>query len=298
MTKEEAEAEAEAEAEEERRQHPHDVLELDIDRATDESQVSIEIDAEAETNSANVATKPSAFGLGGLFANPSRYMALCEHFPYYSVITTIVYVVVCAVWYPNVSELPQLVLDTEKKAQVWRIYTYSLLHADVLHIVSNLVMLLALGMPMEMIHNSLRYFVLHTLGAVQGVGGIGWEKRLAGDWDSRTVAVGASGIAYCMIGVHVPDMILNWREMHPGFRWFRLSVISGLICAEILLWYYFYQERISYGGHFGGLIGGVLGGFPLVRNIAEPQWQRWTKYVMSVLYVAYTVAGVINYFVV
>lgn len=233
------------------------------------------------------------------------YFGTKKHFPWYSVTTSLVYVLVCAIWYPNVRRLPQLVLDTGKKVQVWRIYTYSLLHADIMHLVSNLVILLALGTPLEIVHNPVRFFVLHTLGALQAVGGIGWEKRLASKstsagvepWDVPTLVVGASGIAYCMIGVHIPDMVLNWRQMSRVLRWTRLAGVCGLVCAEILLWNFLYQERISYSGHLGGFVGGVLGGFPLVKNVVKARWERWTRGVFSVLYSAYTAAGLINYFV-
>lgn len=210
-----------------------------------------------------------------------------KHVPWCTLLLTAVYPVVCGVWYPNVERLAFLRLDTWSRVQAWRIYTYSLLHAGAVHVVSNLVMLWVAGAPLEAAHSPLVYAFVHTLGVLHGACGVGWEARLASPDHTMgrpndsvaaaaaaaepVIAVGASGAVYAMFGAQAANLAAFWSRM--PLRWVRLAVLATFLGAEIVLWYHFYDGDISYGGHLGGFVGGVLSGgavLPLLSLLPVP----------------------------
>ena len=56
--------------------------------------------------------------------------------------------------YPYCSHL---MYDANKRKQIWRFWTYALVHAGFEHVLLNVVFLLLVGILLEMVHGSLRY---------------------------------------------------------------------------------------------------------------------------------------------
>ena len=75
------------------------------------------------------------------------------------------------------------------REQLWRWFTYSLMHANVRHIVGNLFMLAVLTGPLEMVHGSWRIMALYVIGALAGSLG-------SSVFDPNSNVVGASGACY------------------------------------------------------------------------------------------------------
>ena len=66
--------------------------------------------------------------------------------------------------YPQINLLLKEILHRAKHEEVWRYFTYSLLHASGEHIVVNLSLLLFVGFSMELIHGTLRPLLVYVLG--------------------------------------------------------------------------------------------------------------------------------------
>lgn len=261
------------------------------------------------------------------------YYKMYKTFPWYMFAHIISYIIVYNVKYPNQEKLPYLLIDTDKRQHVWRIYTHIFLHAHALHLVSNVVMITGLSLFIGTMMNpqQWRAIIIHSLCAINGAFGIGWEKRLVKP-EKRYIAMGASGSAYGLLGVFCSDLVVNWKIM--PFRWVRFFVISVIFLGEILLWVYFYKEDVSYSGHLGGFIGGILCSPMFLvnsktitskneienqnnqeqneqneqrldinseneeKNIERKKFFSWKilKYMFYSLSPIYTIAGIINYF--
>lgn len=199
------------------------------------------------------------------------YWSMCKNIPIFNVACIAVYVAMF-VWYHDLSRLE---LDTDEPREAWRLYTYSLLHANLAHILNNCIFMVLMGMLLNIAHGNIRVFLIHTAGVLGGAYGVEWEKTLFKI--DRLRVIGASGSIYCIAGAQVGNLIINWGEM--PFRYARLFILTYLFVADILAYVFFYQENVSYSCHLGGFLAGVfLSPFVLV-NVRKLKWEkpfRWT----------------------
>ena len=189
-----------------------------------------------------------------------RLRTFLAHFPWYTLASVVVYTAFFGVqrsYGEDVKlEMHALAFDTdlrEDASEIWRYYTYSLLHGYPAHYALNVVCLLVLCTLLEVVHGSLRTFVVSSLAILHGASGMAWENRLTGD---RIFAVGASGAVYGLVGAHGADLVVNWRRANG--RWFRLGSVAVFLLVDVIAWYYDYDEDISYSGHLGGLLAGLF----------------------------------------
>ncbi|XP_014397092.1 PREDICTED: rhomboid-related protein 2 isoform X3 [Myotis brandtii] len=79
-----------------------------------------------------------------------------------------------AVWKPQkqwitldtgILESP-FIYNPKKREEAWRFISYMLVHAGVQHILGNLIMQLALGIPLEMVHKGLRVGLVYLAGVI------------------------------------------------------------------------------------------------------------------------------------
>jgi membrane associated rhomboid family serine protease len=123
----------------------------------------------------------------------------------------------------------------------WRLITAGFLHANILHIGLNMLVLVWLGAPVERYLGHLRYLALFIVSGLAGSAGALIATPTA-------VTVGASGAIFGVMGA------LLVIEYHATGR------IAGQAFTLILinLLFSFTVNGISVGGHIGGLIGGIL----------------------------------------
>merc|ERR1711927_47869 len=74
-------------------------------------------------------------------------------------------------------------------SEIWRLFTYSFLHADLSHIISNMIIFMLVCPLLELAHDSLRPALIYTVGVIAG-------SLLAGLWSPNSYLVGASGGCY------------------------------------------------------------------------------------------------------
>ncbi len=134
----------------------------------------------------------------------------------------------------------------------WRVLTYGFLHANIIHILFNMVLLFQLGSALEGRLGRVRFFAVYAL-AVAG-GGIGALLE-QGPLD---LARGASGGVFGLMGVVV---VLSRRGRSPIE-----SGVGGLLVINLVIT--FLIPGISIGGHLGGLVAGAVGGL-LIRVVGE-----------------------------
>ncbi|XP_044920163.1 rhomboid-related protein 2 isoform X2 [Mustela putorius furo] len=116
--------------------------------------------------------------------------------------------------------------NPEKREQAWRFVSYMLVHAGVQHIVGNLIMQLALGIPLEMVHKGLRVGLVYLAGVIAG-------SLASSIFDPLKYLVGASGGVYALMGGYFMNVLVNFREMIPALGIVRLLIII-LINATVI----------------------------------------------------------------
>ncbi|XP_044920171.1 rhomboid-related protein 2 isoform X10 [Mustela putorius furo] len=116
--------------------------------------------------------------------------------------------------------------NPEKREQAWRFVSYMLVHAGVQHIVGNLIMQLALGIPLEMVHKGLRVGLVYLAGVIAG-------SLASSIFDPLKYLVGASGGVYALMGGYFMNVLVNFREMIPALGIVRLLIIILIIGSDM-----------------------------------------------------------------
>ena len=148
------------------------------------------------------------------------------------------------------------------RGELWRLVSAAFLHANTLHLILNLVALLALGRLCEAIHGHTRLLWLFLLSSAVGAC-FSWMG-------GNELSVGASSGIFGLMGAAI---VFGWRfrdhlpeDIGTFFRkrllpWLILNLIIGLVVPMV--------DNL---GHVGGLVAGVLLGATL-GNRAVPGFE-------------------------
>jgi rhomboid protease GluP len=144
----------------------------------------------------------------------------------------------------------------------WRLFTSMFVHADIAHIVGNMLFLFIFGLRCEEMFSLPEYISIYFLGGLTG----NLLSLLL--LPLETISVGASGAIFAMFGAAV---IYARRS-------FRQSIIGALIYAFFLL---FLSSGVGVNNfaHIGGLVTGLLIGYVLATR-RKPE----TRYAISYSY--------------
>ncbi|XP_031635939.1 rhomboid-related protein 2-like [Contarinia nasturtii] len=192
----------------------------------------------------------------------------------------------------NNTVLTLLMYDPNKRNEIWRFLSYMLIHYDKSHIMSNLIMQVGLGIPLELINHWWRVTLVYLAG--------GLAASMGQSLFSSNGLCGASGGVYSLIVAHIATVIMNWKEMYHPF--FQLTVF--------LIWcgsdtYYSVNEildgveSISYVAHLFGAVAGLLVGIGVLQNVKPRYWKikLWCLAV-SVFITFLTIGSFINILIV
>ncbi len=141
----------------------------------------------------------------------------------------------------------------------WRLLTSGFLHANILHVGFNVLLLALLGFPLERQLGTVRFAVLYLAALLAGSLG----ALLA---SPQALTVGASGAVFGLMGAHLmASRAVGGRARDSG--------VSGLLMLNLVTT--FLVPNISIGGHIGGLAGGLVASWVLLapdRKGRVPPW--------------------------
>ncbi|XP_002736942.2 LOW QUALITY PROTEIN: rhomboid-related protein 3-like [Saccoglossus kowalevskii] len=149
-----------------------------------------------------------------------------------------------------------------KRLELWRFFTYMLIHAGLEHLIINVTIQLILGVPLEMVHGAARVGSIYFVGVLAGSLG-------TSVFDMHIYLCGASGGMYALLAGHLANVVLNFSEMPFGI----LRVICLFIIASLdvgfAIWRRYTDRGIptAYVPHFTGSITGATIGLLILRTL-------------------------------
>lgn len=163
--------------------------------------------------------------------------------------------------------------------QPWRLVTAQFLHANLLHLLSNMWVLFNAGrLARELYGNS------SFLGIYFGAGVCAFLTSLA--WDPSVAAVGASGAIFGVLGAFLA-FLLRQRTQLPAaiLRAYWLSTLVFLVFNIVAG---MTQPNIDIAAHVGGTLSGFVLGWILARPIDHALRLRWPVWrsIAAVIFVA------------
>jgi membrane associated rhomboid family serine protease len=124
----------------------------------------------------------------------------------------------------------------------YRLITSAFLHASLIHLAFNMLMLWWFGQALEAALGRARFLGVYLVSALAGAAG---ALLLSGEF---VLTVGASGAVFGILGA---GLVLERRQIY---------VFGGgaLVVVVLNIVFTFAVSNISIGGHLGGLVGGIL----------------------------------------
>ncbi|KAL1130300.1 hypothetical protein AAG570_013238, partial [Ranatra chinensis] len=172
-----------------------------------------------------------------------------------------------------------LIYDPHRRKEAWRFLCYMLVHVGWLHLILNLIIQVALGIPLEMVHGWWRIFIVYSAGVI--LGSLGTSVA-----DPNVFLAGASGGVYALITAHLATLIMNWSEMQ--FAWVQL-IIFVIVCgtdigSNVYNFVHSVDTNIGHAAHLGGAVAGLLVGLFVLRNLEVRSWEKKICLVAVVIY--------------
>jgi membrane associated rhomboid family serine protease len=130
----------------------------------------------------------------------------------------------------------------------WRLITAAFLHASLIHLAFNMLVLWFVGAPVEQAIGRGRFLAIYIVSGLAGSAG-------AIIFSPNVVTVGASGAIFGILGA---ALVLEAQK-----NYVLGGQALGLIAVNLI--FTFAIPNISIGGHVGGLIGGALSMLALSR---------------------------------
>jgi len=145
------------------------------------------------------------------------------------------------------------------QGEIWRLFTATFLHADILHLLFNLYALSALGHQVEAYFGHGRFLAIYIIAGLWG--------SLASYATSPEISVGASGAIFGLAGA---TAVYFWRY-RENFGDAGRSILSNVLAVIVLnLVFGFTNPQIDNAGHIGGLIGGAFVALGLLPRYRTP----------------------------
>ncbi|KDP22313.1 hypothetical protein JCGZ_26144 [Jatropha curcas] len=141
--------------------------------------------------------------------------------------------------------------------QGWRLVTCAWLHAGVIHLLSNMLCLIFIGVRLEQQFGFVRICVIYLLSGFAG-------SVLSALFIRNSISVGASGALFGLLGAMLSELITNWTiYSNKAAALLTLLVIIAINLAIGIL------PHVDNYAHIGGFLAGFLLGFVL---LPRPQY--------------------------
>ena len=186
--------------------------------------------------------------------------------------------------------------------------TYSLVHLDSSHIISNMLLQMFTACLLEMRHKAWRVFVLFFTGVI--------SSSLAYYIFDNSILLGSSGGVYCLVASSFCTTIFNWNEDEVVLinrlddtktpHAFGGKLVRLLKLVLILLFTSFdfgsalYRRFVSQEdsgvsviAHAFGFLAGFLFGFTLLRNERTEKWETVLKFTCLAIFIILFIAGLV-----
>ncbi|EZA48800.1 Protein rhomboid [Ooceraea biroi] len=195
----------------------------------------------------------------------------------------------------------------DKRLELWRFAFYMFLHAGWLHLLFNLGVQVVVGLPLEMVHGSLRIAAVYMAGvladadpellAVMKVKPGKMGRSLGTSvFDTDVYLVGASGGVYALLAAHLANVLLNYNNMEFGIvRLIGIFVIASADVGFAIYDRYAAEQMgppVSYVAHLTGALAGLTIGLLVLKNFEQRLHEQLLWWVALGVYAACTIFAI------
>ncbi|XP_022656448.1 uncharacterized protein LOC111272254 isoform X2 [Varroa jacobsoni] len=181
------------------------------------------------------------------------------------------------------------------KFEIWRYFSYFLVHNGWLHLGFNIVIQLFVGLPLEMLHGSWRIGFVYIAAVIAG-------SVFCSVVDPTAFLVGASCPVYALLSAHLANILLNHDALSEfGLSKFFLRITLVFLLSSIDFGFALF-DRVSepdglilaFLGPFVGVAFGVSVGCVVVRSYERKLREQLACWLVIIFYVL-AICGAIVY---
>ncbi|PBC25453.1 Protein rhomboid [Apis cerana cerana] len=158
-----------------------------------------------------------------------------------------------------------------------------------LHLLFNLGVQVVVGLPLEMVHGSLRIAAVYMAGVLAGSLG-------TSVFDTDVYLVGASGGVYALLAAHLANVLLNYNNMEFGIvRLIGIFVIASADVGFAIYDRYAAEQMgppVSYVAHLTGALAGLTIGLLVLKNFEQRLHEQLLWWVALGVYAACTIFAI------
>ncbi|XP_062575864.1 protein rhomboid-like isoform X1 [Saccostrea cucullata] len=182
-----------------------------------------------------------------------------------------------------------LIYRPDRRIQLWRFITYTLIHAGWVHLFFNMLVQILVGLPLEMVHGSGRVMIVYISGVLAGSLG-------TSVFDTKAYLAGASGGVYSLLAAHLANIMLNYSEMEFGLVKVGAVLIIASADVGFAVWDRLLEKdllpQVSYTAHLMGSLAGLTVGLLVLKNFDQRLYEQYLWWIAFAVYMGWTVFAV------
>lgn len=206
--------------------------------------------------------------------------ASLKDYPVLVITITVIQVIVFMYIDPSLLVLHIPLTRPENDFFVPRLFTYALVHANRLHLLSNLFVQIVAGVLIETSLGSYVFASVYLTGIVGGVLAEAATLDVPSGYSMVTV-VGASCGIYALLLTGLAYVLINYRE--TLYANYIVALYFALILFEVTISILNPVANVSYVGHAVGAVYGFATGVVVVPNHYKLPWERTLRLTFRVL---------------
>lgn len=148
--------------------------------------------------------------------------------------------------------------------QWWRLFSSTMLHAGIFHLIPNVAIQLRIGGYLNLIYGTPKWFFIYLVSGIFG-------EMLSCIFLPAAVGVGSSGALMGLLASWLIWIIFRWEKIPVQCRSQRncqLTVVTGAIVITLAT---SFTPRVDWAAHLGGAIQGLLWGMVLLSSELDNQ---------------------------
>jgi membrane associated rhomboid family serine protease len=151
--------------------------------------------------------------------------------------------------------------------QWWRLFTPIILHAGVIHLLSNVLIQLRIGGYLNLVFGSARWVWIYFISGVFG-------NMCSCLFLPNTVGVGSSGALLGILAAWIVWIVFRWNKIPEEAKPQRNCQMVMVCVAVGMTLALSFTPLIDWAAHFGGALAGILWGMALLADELDVEFTR------------------------
>ena len=192
-------------------------------------------------------------------------------------------------FYDGISNWPNC---RDQRFELWRFITSTLVHADIGHLIINLIILLPYSFSIETFQKSKNLLFVYILTTIN-------SSIIFFIQNPYVSVIGCSNIVFSFIGAHLSNTILNYDYLSiEHFNSFIMLILTIIVILfEILNYINNRSDNVAYIGHWVGFFSGFLGGLSLFNIFIKNRYKIIIQICSRILYLSLTIILIYYYII-